>query len=101
MNHSTCDLCGQELSTTSTVRYEVRIEVKAAYDPLDLSEEDLHKDYRAEIAKVLRQLEGLSAEEAQDQVYRVFGFDLCPRCQRRFIQDPLPKTLLDLREPER
>jgi hypothetical protein len=33
MNHSTCDGCGGELLTDSEVRYEVRIEVKAAYDP--------------------------------------------------------------------
>ena len=31
MNHSTCDGCGGELLTDSEVRYEVRIEVKAAY----------------------------------------------------------------------
>lgn len=85
MNHSTCDGCGGELLTASEVRYEVSIEVKAAYDPLEISAEDLEKDYRAEIAKVLRQLEGLSVTEAQNQVYRAFDFDLCPACQRRYI----------------
>jgi hypothetical protein len=86
MNHSTCDSCGRELSTDSEVRYEVSIEVKAAYDPLEVSAEDLEKDYRTEIAKVLRQLEGLSTTEAQNQVYRVFNFDLCLACQRRYIR---------------
>ena len=62
------------------------IEVKAAYDPLEVSAEDLEKDYRTEIAKVLRQLEGLSTTEAQNQVYRVFNFDLCLACQRRYIR---------------
>ena len=86
MNHSTCDSCGRDLLTDSEVRYEVRIEVKAAYDPLEVSAEDLEKDYRTEIAKVLRQLEGLSTTEAQNQVYRVFNFDLCLACQRRYIR---------------
>jgi hypothetical protein len=86
MNHSTCDSCGRELSTDSEVRYGVSIEVKAAYDPLEVSAEDLEKDYRTEIAKVLRQLEGLSTTEAQNQVYRVFNFDLCLACQRRYIR---------------
>ena len=95
MKHSTCDLCGKNLLVESEVRYELRMEVKAAYDPLTLEDKDLHKDYRAAIAQVLRQLEGLSAEEAQNQVYRVFDFDLCPACQRRFVQNPLPRTLLD------
>jgi hypothetical protein len=30
------------------VRYEVRVEVRAAYDPIDLSEDDLEKGYTAE-----------------------------------------------------
>lgn len=89
MNHSTCDGCGGELLTDSEVRYEVRIEVKAAYDPLEISAEDLEKDYRAEIAQVLRQLEGLSVTEAQNQVYRAFDFDLCPACQRRYLSSLL------------
>jgi hypothetical protein len=84
MNHSTCDGCGGGL-TASEVRYEFRIEVKAAYDPLEVGADDLERDYRAEIAKVLRQLEGLSVTEAQNQVFRAFDFDLCPACQRRYI----------------
>jgi hypothetical protein len=94
MNHTTCDSCGAELLTDGEVRYEVSIEVKAAYDPLEIGTEDLEKDYRAEIAKVLRQLEGLSADEAQNQVYRAFGFDLCPACQRRYIRSLLSGCFL-------
>jgi hypothetical protein len=94
MNHSRCDGCGGELLTDSEVRFEVRIEVKAAYDPLEVSAEDLQKDYRAEIAKVLRQLEGLSAAEAQNQVYRAFDFDLCPACQRRYLGNLLAGVFL-------
>jgi hypothetical protein len=94
MNHTTCDSCGRDLLTDSEVRYEVRIEVKAAYDPLEVSAEDLAKDYRTEIAKVLRQLEGISTTEAQNQVYRVFNFDLCPDCQRRYIRSLLSVRFL-------
>jgi hypothetical protein len=89
MNHRTCDLCGQELLKSSEIRYEVKIEVKAAYDPLNVTDEDLAQDFREEIARVLRQLEGLSVAEAQDQVYRVFQFDLCLACQRAYIRKPL------------
>jgi hypothetical protein len=94
MNHQTCDLCGQELLSKSEVRYEVKIEVKAAYDPLNITEEDLDKDFRAEIAKVLRRLEGISEEEAQSEIYRQFEFDLCVACQRRYVRGPLPRELL-------
>ena len=85
MNHSICDGCGGHVSAASKPRYEVKIEVKAAYDPLAISKEDLKRDFRAEIAKVLAQLEGLTSEEAQNQVYRTFDFDLCLSCQRRYI----------------
>ena len=95
MNHTTCDLCGKPLLVDSEVRYELRMEIKAAYDPLVLRDEDLQKDYGTEIARVLRQLEGLSSVEAQNEVYRVFEFDLCRACQRRFVQNPLLKSLLD------
>jgi hypothetical protein len=95
VNHTTCDLCGKPLLVDSEVRYELRMEIKAAYDPLVLSDEDLQKDYRTEIAGVLRQLEGLSTVEAQNEVYRVFDFDLCRACQRRLVHNPLPRTLLD------
>jgi len=89
MNHCTCDRCGQELLKDSEVRYEVCIEVQAAYDPLNLSEDDLARDFQAEIAKVLQQLENISLAEAQNQVHRKFEFDLCPGCQRGFVRDPL------------
>jgi hypothetical protein len=89
MNHQTCDRCGRELPKDSALRYEVIIEVKAAYDPMNLTNEDLGRDFQAEIAKVLQQLEGLSMAEAQNQVYRRFDFDLCPGCQREYLRQPL------------
>jgi len=89
MNQSICDLCGKELQKDSELRYEVKIEIKAAYDPLNVTDQDLAKDFRQEIAKVLQQLQGLSIVEAQDQVYRLFHFDLCPACQREYVRNPL------------
>lgn len=89
MSHHVCDLCGQELLQDRGLRYEVRIEVQVAYDPLNLTEDDMSRDLQGEIAKVLQQLENVSLAEAQNQVYRKFEFDLCPECQRGFVQDPL------------
>ncbi len=89
MNHRTCDLCGKELPRDGEVRYEVKIEIKAAYDPLNVTEDDLAKDFRAEIAKVLQQLEGVSLAEAQNQVYRLFAYDLCPACQKIYVRNPM------------
>jgi hypothetical protein len=88
MDHLTCDLCKRELRLDSPVRYEVHIEVKAAHDPLDL-DRPVTPDYRAEMARLLRQLGPLSDEEIMDRVYRTFAFDLCSTCQRRYIDNPL------------
>ena len=89
MNHRTCDLCGKELPKDGEVRYEVKIEIKAAYDPLNVTEDELAKDFRTEIAKVLQQLEGMSVAEAQNQVYRMFAYDLCAACQKAYVRNPM------------
>jgi len=95
MNHTVCDLFSQELLRGNTVRYEVKIEVKAAYDPLNVTDEDLGQDFNTEFAKVLLQLDGISTEDAQAQVYRLFEFDLCPACQRSYVANPLRKESID------
>lgn len=89
MDGADCDRCREPLLVRSDVRYEVKIEVKAAYDPMEITDDDLDRDHRAEMAELLRRMEGLTEQEAQNQVYRAFRFDLCPRCQREFIKNPL------------
>lgn len=90
MDGMTCDACGVALLVDSDVRYEVKIEVKAAYDPMELMPEDLAKDHAAEIARILERMKDVTEQEAMDQVYRVFKFDLCPPCQKRYLKKPLP-----------
>jgi len=51
----------------------------------------LAQNVRAEIAKLIQQLQGISEEEAQNEVYRQFEFDLCGVCQRRYVREPLPR----------
>jgi hypothetical protein len=84
-------MCGGALLVESDVRYELRIEVKAAYDPMELTKEDLRRDLEAEIRETLGKMEGMSREEAERSVYKTFTFDLCPPCQRRYVSAPLPK----------
>lgn len=89
MDGLVCDGCGATLLLDSDVRYVLRIEGFAAYDPLELTRDDLKRDFRAEMRALLESLSRLSAEEAQDQVYRSFRFDLCPECWRRYLGDPI------------
>jgi len=89
MNHLTCDRCGRGLLLDAPVRYEVRIEVKSAYDPLEITAEDLQNAERG-LHEALERLKDYSPERAQDEVYREFRFDLCATCQRAFLLNPLP-----------
>ena len=89
MNGETCDICGKVLLADEDVRYIARIEVFAAYDPLELTAADVAEDRRGEIEELLKRLEGADERELQDQVYRQFVFDLCPGCQRKYLSDPL------------
>jgi hypothetical protein len=85
----TCDRCGKNLLVDEEVRYVARIEVLAAYDPLELTKEDLERDREDEIRRLVDKLSQMTEDEVLDSVYRRFVFDLCPPCHRAYLQDPL------------
>ena len=91
MDHFTCDRCGRGLLLDAPVRYEVRIDVKSAYDPLELTQEDLERA-EEELREALERLKGYSSEQARDEVYRSFAFDLCATCQKAFLANPLGRA---------
>jgi hypothetical protein len=84
-----CDRCGQPLEQ-GALRYVAKIQVFAAYDPLEITFEDLTRDYSDDIKKVLEQCKDLTEEELMRDVFVDFQFDLCRTCQRAYIADPLP-----------
>lgn len=89
MLHFTCDICGKELLVDEDLRYVAKVELFAAYDPLEITEEDLEDDHMEEVSKLIEETEEFDAQELQDQVYKSFRFDLCPDCHKRFLKDPL------------
>ena len=89
MHGISCDGCGEGLLIREEVRYLVKIEVYAAYDPLEITRADLEKDHREEMARLLSSMTGMDPGELEDQVYKKFQFDLCPRCQKKYLADPL------------
>ena len=89
MDRLTCDGCGAPLLVESDVRYEVKIEVKAAYDPLEITSDDLAKDHTAEMTALIAKLQNVTEAEAMDEVYRSFRFDLCTPCQKKYLKKPL------------
>lgn len=88
MLHHTCDLCGQ---TIEEKRFVARLEVYPAFDPDEITEEDLDRDNLSEISEMLADLE-LTGELNLDSVEpKSFRFDLCQTCCRNYSKDPLAR----------
>ena len=68
----------------------VEILVYAAYDPLEITREDLAGDLRAQMSRLIKELEKRDPEELEDEVARHFRFNLCPACQKQYLQRLLP-----------
>jgi len=85
-----CDGCGREMDK-GELRYVVKIDVRAAYDELEIGLADLVRDHRAEMLRLIEKMRssGKSEQEIEETVYKSFTLDLCPACQRSYICDPL------------
>ena len=92
-----CDICGKTLLLDEDVRYIVNIEVFAAADPMELTADDLKKDFRKEYRELIQRLRKMDPEKVQDTVYRHFRFELCPACQKNYLKDPLGRGANDKR----
>lgn len=93
MQHFTCDLCGKELRPGDDQRYVVRMEAYAAYDPAEITEEDLDEDHMQTISELLEKQEEEDSPEELTESYKKMKFDLCPDCHKKFLRDPLNKEV--------
>ena len=84
----TCDGCGKTVPQKA-LRYKVKIDIRAAYDTLEIRLADLLRDHEAEIRALIEQLEGMDAQKLEDDIFKIFRLDLCPDCYRSYIKDPL------------
>ena len=84
-----CDLCKRELDSEVDLRYVVKIEVYAAYDPETTSEDENDRDHLQEIQDILECLEDADDDMIGNDVYQQLRFDLCPECRKKFLQNPL------------
>jgi hypothetical protein len=83
-------MCGKALLVDSDVRYVVSIEVFAAYDPMEITADDLKEDRLDEIRELVERMRQADAQKLEDQVYKHFRFDLCPSCRKKYLTNPLP-----------
>ena len=83
-----CELCGREVEVHES--YVVRIDVFADPSvPPTTAEELAGADFDQQVADLLEQMKGMSADDLQDDVHRRFEYRLCRPCQRRFLVNPL------------
>ena len=86
----TCELCAATLPVHAS--YVVRIDVFADPSLPPITGDDLAGfDFDAALEQIAEEAAGLTADDLQDGVHRRFEYRLCPRCQKRFLANPLGK----------
>jgi hypothetical protein len=95
MLHFTCDLCGKEMMPGVSHRYVVKMEVFAAHDPAEITEEDLDEDHMEAVSQILRdEQEGLVDPDEIAPKFKKIRYDLCPDCHQKFLNDPLGREAI-------
>jgi hypothetical protein len=81
-----CSICRTEILKDKQI-YVLRIDLFAAPDKLEITEEEPEKDRRGEFEKLIEQLESMDAEAVEEENEKVFErhiYMLCPICRARF-----------------
>ncbi|MBS0210899.1 MAG: hypothetical protein JSS27_18300 [Planctomycetes bacterium] len=95
MIHYSCDLCKRPLDPQDDLRYVVKIEVYAAFDPVQNEDADADRDNLQDLSDMLEHLDTLDSSQVGDDVYQQKRFDLCPECRKRFLRNPLGRKTSD------
>ncbi len=83
-----CDGCGAKLKK-GELRYTVKIDVRAAYDELEVGLTDLVRDHRQEMLDLIERIKNKDPKKLEETIYKFITLDLCPKCQQAYIRDPL------------
>ena len=86
-----CDICKRDLDPEQDLRYVVKMEVFAAFDPA--ADDDDDRDHLQEIQDILERMEDAESDHIGEDVFQQLRFDLCPQCRKKFLRDPLGRDL--------
>jgi hypothetical protein len=89
MIHYSCDLCKRPLDAENELRYVVKLEVYAAFDPLSVDDAENDRDNLHDLHEILERMDDAADEAIGDDVYQQIRFDLCPECRKKFVKNPL------------
>ena len=87
-----CDICKRDLDPDQDLRYVVKMEVFAAFDPAAADDDD-DRDHLQEIQDILERMEDAESDQIGEDVFQQLRFDLCPECRKRFLRDPLGRDI--------
>jgi hypothetical protein len=91
MLHVTCDLCGKPIRSKEDRHFVVKVEVYAAHDPAELTDEDLDEDLLEAVSALLEEAEDGADLAPVPPASQQLRYDLCTACRERFLRDPLGK----------
>ena len=84
-----CDWCHRDIDPNGELRYVVKMEVFAAFDPASELEYADERNHLQEIQDILEQVEAVDPYQSGEDIYREIRYDLCPECHKRFMRNPL------------
>ena len=88
MIHFSCDRCKCTLDADN-MRYVLRVEVQAAFDPCTECAEEEDRDHLLEIQEILERLDANESDDVGEDIYHRQRYDLCADCYRVFLENPL------------
>lgn len=88
-----CDLCKRNLDPEHDLRYVVKIEICAAFDPTVTDEDESDRDHLEEIQDILERMADADSDQIGEEVYQQLRFDLCPECRKKFLNNPLGREV--------
>ena len=92
----TCDSCGRSLDPHDDLRYVVKMEIYAAFDPVVSEPNEADRDHLEEVQEILEGMDDAETGQIGEDVYQQLRFDLCPECRRKFLKSPLGREVAKL-----
>ncbi len=80
-----CDRC-LKLSNIGEQRYVFSAELFAAFDGLEITEDDLSKDLKSEINELVKSMENIDSDLLQNEVHKFYDLSLCKQCRDELFQ---------------
>jgi len=81
------------LDPENDLRYVVKVESYVALEPVNADEFEGDRDHLLEIQEIIERLEDSEEPlEQNDTVYQKQRYDMCARCYREYIKNPVGRT---------